>query len=159
MASTLLRSQVGYLSGNRCKSACSSGGREFDPGPVPSFVEIDHEIISTVILLSIGHSPLFRWIIIEGLSSVTSESMCTKYWLTACSSLPRKKCSKVNWPSRHDHSCWLGTSSNKQTNKQTNKMDGPKHFWEHCWLFWFVYLYIFHFADALNFIYMHIMWS
>ena len=24
--------------------------------------------------------------------SVTSESMCTKYWLTACSSLPRKKC-------------------------------------------------------------------
>ena len=22
----------------------------------------------------------------------TSESMCTKYWLTACSSLPRKKC-------------------------------------------------------------------
>ena len=26
-------------------------GREFDPGPVPYFVEIDHEIISTVILL------------------------------------------------------------------------------------------------------------
>ena len=23
---------------------------------------------------------------------VTSESMCTNYWLTACSSLPRKKC-------------------------------------------------------------------
>ena len=23
--------------------------------------------------------------------SVTSESMCTKYWLTACSSMPRKK--------------------------------------------------------------------
>ena len=56
-----------------------------DPGvvsliPVPShtFVEIDHDIISTVIL--------------EGLLSVTSESMCTNYWLTACSSLPRKKC-------------------------------------------------------------------
>ena len=24
--------------------------------------------------------------------SVTSKSMCTNYWLTACSSLPRKKC-------------------------------------------------------------------
>ena len=33
------------------------------------FVEIDHEIISTVILLQ------------EGLYSVTSGSMCTKYWL------------------------------------------------------------------------------
>ena len=58
-----------------------------DPGvassiPVRShtFVEIDHEIISTVILF-----------IQEGLLSVTSESMCTNYWLTACSSLPRKK--------------------------------------------------------------------
>ena len=39
-----------------------------------------------------GHSPPFRWIIQEGLLSVTSESMCTKNWLTACSSLPRKKC-------------------------------------------------------------------
>ena len=38
-----------------------------------------------------GHSPPFHWIIQEGLLSVTSESMCTKYWLTACSSLPRKK--------------------------------------------------------------------
>ena len=39
-----------------------------------------------------GHSPPFRWFIQEGLLSVTSESMCTNYWLTACSSLPRKKC-------------------------------------------------------------------
>ena len=30
------------------------------------------------------------------LLSVTSKSMCTKYWLTACSSLPRKKCCYVN---------------------------------------------------------------
>ena len=44
-----------------------------------TFVEIDHEMISTVILL-----------IQEGLLSVTSESMCTNYWLTACSSLPGK---------------------------------------------------------------------
>ena len=59
-----------------------------DPGVASSipawsqtFVEIEHEIISTVILLPQ-----------EGLLSVTRESMCTKYGLTACSSLPRKKC-------------------------------------------------------------------
>ena len=40
----------------------------FDPGPVPYFVEIDHEIISTVILLL----PLIQ----EGLLSVTNKSMC-----------------------------------------------------------------------------------
>ena len=51
-----------------------------DPGvvsliPVRShiFMEIDHEIISMVILLLNQ----------EGLLSVRSESMCTKYWLTA----------------------------------------------------------------------------
>ena len=32
----------------------------------------------------------------EGLLLVTSESMCTKYWLAAKSSLPRKKCGQVN---------------------------------------------------------------
>ena len=37
-----------------------------------TFVEIDHEIISTVI---------FLLLIQEGLLSVTSESMCSKYWL------------------------------------------------------------------------------
>ena len=41
-----------------------------------TFVEMDHEIISTVILLLI--------LIQKGLLSVTSESMCTMYWLTAC---------------------------------------------------------------------------
>ena len=40
-----------------------------------TFVEIDHEITSMVILLF----PLIQ----EGLLSVTSESLCTKYWLTA----------------------------------------------------------------------------
>ena len=80
--------RAGNVSGYRCVSDCRSRGREFEPGPARShtFVEIDHEIISTVILLP------FRWIIQEGLLSVTSESMCTNYWLTACSSLPRKKC-------------------------------------------------------------------
>ena len=61
-------STVGNVSGNRCKSDCRYRGREFHPGPVPYFCE-------------------------EELLSVTSESMYTKYWLTACSSLPRKKCS------------------------------------------------------------------
>ena len=53
-----------------------------DPGVVSlipaqphTFVEIDYEIISTVFLLL----PLIQ----EGLLSVTSESMCTNYCLTA----------------------------------------------------------------------------
>ena len=40
-----------------------------------TFMEIDHEIISIDILL--------LRLIQEGLLSVTSERMCTKYWLTA----------------------------------------------------------------------------
>ena len=40
-----------------------------------TFVEIDHEIISMVILLLLLTQ--------EGLLSVTSKSMCMKYWLTA----------------------------------------------------------------------------
>ena len=62
-----------------------------DPGivsliPVRShtFMEIDREIISMVILLL----PLIQ----EGLLSVTIKSMCMEYWLTASSGLPRKKC-------------------------------------------------------------------
>ena len=53
------------------------------PARSHTFVEIDHEIISKVILLLL--------LIQEGLLSVTGQSMCTKYWLTALSSLPRKK--------------------------------------------------------------------
>ena len=45
------------------------------PARSHTFMEIDHVIISTVFLLL----PLIR----EGLLSVTSESMYTKYWLTA----------------------------------------------------------------------------
>ena len=48
-----------------------------------TFVVIDHEITSTVILL--------LRLIQEGLLSVISQSMCTKYWLTTESSLPREK--------------------------------------------------------------------
>ena len=70
----------------------TDGSLTADPGVLSSisarshtFVEIDHEIISTIILLPSGES-----------LSVTSESMCTKYWLTSCLSLPRKKCDLVN---------------------------------------------------------------
>ena len=45
------RSAVGNVSGYRCMSDCRSRGREFDTARSHTFVEIDHEIISTVILL------------------------------------------------------------------------------------------------------------
>ena len=45
------RSAVGNVSGYRCVSDCRSRGREFDPGQIHTFSEIDHEIISMVILL------------------------------------------------------------------------------------------------------------
>ena len=80
------RSAVGNVSGYRCMSDCRSRGREFDPGPVPYF-RVDWSWNYFY-----GHSSPFRWFIQEGLLSVTSESMCTSYWWTACSSLPRKKC-------------------------------------------------------------------
>ena len=55
-----------------------SGGlsvMKYQPGPILPCQEIDHEIISTVILTLL--LPLLQ----GGLLSVTSESMCTKYWL------------------------------------------------------------------------------
>ena len=113
--STGSHSTVGNVSGYRCVSDCRSRGASSIPARSHTFVEIDHEIISMVIL-----PPSTEWIIQEGFLSVTSKSMCTKYWLTACSSLPRKKCGKVNWRSRNDHSCWLGRKTTKQTNKQAN---------------------------------------
>ena len=48
------------------------------------FMEIDHEVFSTVILLL----PLIQ----EGLVSVT----CTKYWLTAKSNCPGKSVVRLN---------------------------------------------------------------
>ena len=75
---------VGNMSGNRCESVCRSRGREFNPGTVPYFRR-DWSWNNFY-----DHSPLVHWIIQEGLLSVTSESMCMKYWLTTCSSLPRK---------------------------------------------------------------------
>ena len=53
---TLPRCAVGNMSGYRCKSDCSSRGREFNPGLVQYFVELDHDIISMVILLPSAQS-------------------------------------------------------------------------------------------------------
>ena len=57
------------------------------PAPSHSFVEIDHEIISTAILLLSAESSK------NGccqLQAKVIQSMRTKYWLTGCSSLPRR---------------------------------------------------------------------
>ena len=50
------RSAVGNVSGNRCEPDCRFRGRESIPVRSHTFVEIDHEIISTVILLPSAES-------------------------------------------------------------------------------------------------------
>ena len=70
------------------KSECRYTSHKLDHDPVPyicSFVEVDHEIISTVILLLL--------LIQEGMMSVTSEStcMCMNFWLTAFVKLTQEK--------------------------------------------------------------------
>ena len=101
-------SAVGNVSGNRCESGCISRDREFDPGPVPYF---RGNFIMNSFLRSLSSLPLNH-------SRITSESMCTKYWLTACSSLPRKKVwlgelTVPPWPQ-------LLTLDVKQPNKHNN---------------------------------------
>ena len=98
------RSAVDSVSGYRCVSDCRSRGREFDPGPVPYF-RGDWSWNDFY-----GHSPPFRWFIQEGLLSVTSESMCTKY-------CPGK--SVVRWTDRPAMTIAvdLGRKATKQTNK------------------------------------------
>ena len=49
-------SAVGNVSGNRCESACRSGVASSIPARSHTFVEFDHEIISTVILLPSAES-------------------------------------------------------------------------------------------------------
>ena len=72
---TWLRSAVGNVSGYRCESDCRSRGHKFDTARSNTFVENDHEIVSSVILLRLAQ------IIQEGLLPVTIESICMKYWL------------------------------------------------------------------------------
>ena len=50
------RSAVGYVSGNRCESDTDPGVPSSIPGRSHTFLEIDHEIISTVILLPSAES-------------------------------------------------------------------------------------------------------
>ena len=79
----LVQNQNNYRTGRVAQSVtclATDACLNADPGVASSipaqshtFVEIDHEIISTVIFL-----PSAEWIIQEGLLSVTSESMCTK---------------------------------------------------------------------------------
>ena len=61
--------------GYRCESDCRSRGHKFDTVRSNTFVEIDHDIVSSVILLHLAQ------IIQEGLLPVTSEKICMKYWL------------------------------------------------------------------------------
>ena len=56
MSRTGPRSAVSNVSGNRHESDCSSRGREFGLARSHTFMEIDHEIISTVILLPSAES-------------------------------------------------------------------------------------------------------
>ena len=65
---------VTCLAANICVTA-DPGVASLIPAWSHTFIEIDHEIISTVILLF----PLIQ----EGSLSVRRESMCTKNWLTA----------------------------------------------------------------------------
>ena len=79
-----------------CESDCWSRACELCSILAQShtFVEIDHEIFSMVIILDL-------WLIQDGLLSVTRESMCTGQPFRL--SLLRKK----SLVSRHYHSCWL----------------------------------------------------
>ena len=70
---TLRRS--GHLAQSGVSLTANQGGAGSSPGPATYIVEIYHEIISMVIL----PLPLIQ----EGQMSVSGESMCTKYWLTA----------------------------------------------------------------------------
>ena len=108
-----LRSAVGNVSGYRCVSDCRSRGREFDPGPVPYF-RGDWSWNDFY-----SHSPPFRYFIQEGLLSVTSESMCTNYWLTLVQACPGK--SVVRWTDcpAMTIAVDLGRKATKQTNKHT----------------------------------------
>ena len=100
-------SAVSNVSCYRCMSDCRSRSRKFDPSPVPYF-RGDWSWNNFY-----RHSPPFCLIIQEGLLSVTSESMYLnnfklaqeKMWIGELTVPPWL----VNWPSHHDHSCWLLT--------------------------------------------------
>ena len=89
-----------------------------DPGVMNSilaqphtFVEIDHEVFSTAIHLQLVQ---------EGLLSVTSESMCTEYWLAAYSKLAQEK-SVV----RSTDCLYITIAVDRDVKQQTNQKTKP----------------------------------
>ena len=89
-------STVCNVSGNKCMADCRSSGGQFNPGPVHTFVEIDHEIISTVILLPSADS--FK----KGCCQLQAKVCVHRTSLPVVQACPGK--SVV----RHDNSCLLG---------------------------------------------------
>ena len=51
---TCFFSAVGNVSGYRCESDCRSRGHKFDTVRSNTFVEIDHEMVSSVLLLRLA---------------------------------------------------------------------------------------------------------
>ena len=70
-----LLNQPGPAAQSVASPTADPGIRSLMPAQCHIFAKIDHKISSRVILLP----PLIQ----EGLMSVTRESICTKYWLTA----------------------------------------------------------------------------
>ena len=99
-----------------------------------------------------SHSPPFCWFIQDRLLSVTSESICTDYWLTACSSLPRKNCGW--WPDRSPLTIAVDwdVKQQNQTNQNTFIVIDLEHFFNwissSCfsfpWLFYMLILKLLH---------------
>ena len=74
------------MSGNRCESDCRSSGREFNPDPVPYFLEIDHEIFSMVIIPPSAES--FK----KGCCQLQAKVCAQSIGLLLVQACPGKKC-------------------------------------------------------------------
>ena len=114
---------IKQVSDYRCMSDCRSRGCEFDPGPGPYF-RGDWSWNNFY-----GHSSIFRWFIQEGLLSVKSESMCTKYWLSLVQACLEN--SVVRWTGRPVMTVAvdLGRKATNQTkiNKQSRPWSGSSY--------------------------------
>ena len=85
------------------------------PAGSHTFAGIDHELISTVILLL----PLIQ----EGFVVSNKWKYVHKVLVNRLVKLANEKMWLGDWPSRHDDSCWLRRKeSNKQTNKNKNNI-------------------------------------
>ena len=103
-----LAQSVMCLTTDMCLTADSGVASSILARSLDTFMEIDHEIISTAILLSFTDS------------RKASESMCTKYWLTAKSSLLMKK-GVVRWTDHLDT-----TKANDWDGKHQSNPPPPK---------------------------------